>query len=283
MTAKPLPTGPDGRDGGQDVAGATAIFAQWQVYESIIDRDLMRHREIYAGIHAFVAAIYPRPFSLLDLGCGDASSIARTFAGTALAHYTGVDASAAALQAARRQLAAAPFHVALVETDLLEYLTTAVASARPRPDLILAGFVVHHLSFDEKRRFFSRCRETLAPGGSLVFYDLFRRATETREQFVAAYTDLIATRWGLVGQTLDDTCRHVREHDFPEPLATIFKLAHDAGFTQPGEERFTDADGFHRLVCFATEPLPAQSAPRTHAGIQPPRAARSRKRNRRPD
>ena len=175
-----------------------------------------------------------------------------------------------------RQLAAAPFHVALVETDLLEYLTTAVASARPRPDLILAGFVVHHLSFDEKRRFFSRCRETLAPGGSLVFYDLFRRATETREQFVGAYSDLIATLWGLVGQTLDDTCRHVREHDFPEPLATIFKLAHDAGFTQPGEERFTDADGFHRLVCFATEPLPAQSAPPTHAGIQPPRAARSR-------
>jgi hypothetical protein len=31
------------------------------------------------------------------------------------------------------------------------------------------------------------------------------------------------------------------------------------------------ADGFHRLVCFATEPLPAQSAPPTHAGIQPPR------------
>ena len=106
MTATPLPTGPDGRDGGQDVAGATAIFAQWQVYESIIDRDLMRHREIYAGIHAFVEASDPRPLSLLDLGCGDASSIARTFAGTALAHYTGVDASAAALQAARRQLAA---------------------------------------------------------------------------------------------------------------------------------------------------------------------------------
>jgi len=252
MTATPSPTGPDRRDGGQDVAGATAIFAQWQVYKSIIDRDFMRHREIYAGIHAFVEAHKPRRFSLLDLGCGDATSISRTFAGTALSRYTGVDASAAALQAARRQLAAAPFEVALVETDLLDYLTTAAASASPRTELILAGFVVHHLSLDEKRRFFAGCRDLLAPGGALLFYDLFRRPAESRDQFVAAYTDLIATRWGLVGEALDGTCRHVREHDFPETLATIFQLAHDAGFTKPGEERFVDSDGFHRLVCFAT-------------------------------
>jgi SAM-dependent methyltransferase len=249
MTATPSPHGPDG---GQDVAGATAIFAQWQVYKSIIDRDFMRHREISAGIHAFVEGHKPRRFSLLDLGCGDATSISPTFAGTALARYTGVDASAAALQAARRQLAAAPFEVELLETDLLDYLTTAAASAIPRTDLILAGFVVHHLSLDEKRRFFAGCRDLLAPGGSLLFYDLFRRPAETRDEFVTAYTKLIATRWGLVGETLENTCRHVREHDFPEPLATIFKLANDAGFTQPGEERFTDADGFHRLVCFAT-------------------------------
>jgi len=252
MTATPSPIGPDGRDGGQDVAGATAIFAQWQVYKSIIDRDFMRHREIYAGIHAFVEAYHPRRFSLLDLGCGDATSIPPTFAGTALAQYTGVDASAAALQAARRQLAAAPFEVELLETDLLDSLTTVAASARPRPDLIVAGFVVHHLSFDEKRRFFTGCREALAPGGSLVFYDLFRRPAETRDGFVSAYTELIATRWGLVGETLENTCRHVREHDFPETTATIFQLAHEAGFTKPAEERFADADGFHRLVCFAT-------------------------------
>lgn len=249
MTATPSPTGPDG---GQDVAGATAIFAQWQVYKSIIDRDFMRHREIYAGIHAFVEAHEPRRFSLLDLGCGDATSIQHTFAGTALSRYTGVDASAAALQAARRQLAAAPFEVELLETDLLDYLTTAAVPGGPRSDVILAGYVVHHLSFDEKRRFFIGCREALAPGGSLLFYDLFRRPAETRNQFVAAYTDLIATRWGLEGETLENTCRHVREHDFPETLATIIQLAHDAGFTKPGEERFADADGFHRLVCFAT-------------------------------
>jgi hypothetical protein len=26
----------------------------------------------------------------------------------------------------------------------------------------------------------------------------------------------------------------------------------DAGFAKPADERFVDADGFHRLLCFAT-------------------------------
>jgi SAM-dependent methyltransferase len=212
----------------------------------------MRHREISAAIHAFVKGRFQKRFSLLDLGCGDATSIPHTFAGTPLAHYTGVDASAAALQAARRQLTAAPFDVTLVETDLLDYLTTASVHDGPRSDVMLAGYVIHHLSIEEKQRFFASCREVLAPAGALVFYDLFRQPGETRDEFVAAYTELIATRWGLVGEALDNTCRHVREHDFPETVATIASLARDAGFTIPGEERFVDPDGFHRLICFAT-------------------------------
>ena len=252
MTDKPVPKGPAGPESGEDVAAATALFKQWQVYKSIIDHDCMRHREIHAAIRAYVKACYPQRFSLLDLGCGDAGGISHTFMGTPLARYTGVDASAAALQEARRQLVAAPFDVALIETDLLGYLTVAANRDAPRSDLILAGYVVHHLSVDEKQRFFTGCREALAPAGSLLFYDLFRRLGETRDQFVAAYTGLITTRWGLVGEALDNTCRHVREHDFPETVAAVATLARDAGFTIPGEERFVDPDGFHRLICFAT-------------------------------
>lgn len=252
MATHSFPTGPDGPNAGKDVTGATAIFARWQVYKSIIDRDFMRHREISAAIHAFVKERFQKRFSLLDLGCGDATSIPHTFAGTPLARYTGVDASAAALEAAARHLAAVPFDVTLVEKDLLTYLTTTAVTDGPRPDVILAGYVVHHLSFEEKRRFFTLCREALAPGGSLVFYDLFRRPAETRDECVTAYTELIATRWALVGEALDNTCRHVREYDFPETVATITALTRDAGFMIPAEERFVDPDGFHRLVCFAT-------------------------------
>lgn len=252
MATDAFPPGPDAPKPGKDVAGATAIFARWQVYKSIIDRDFMRHREISAGIHSFVEGRFQRRFSLLDLGCGDATSIPHTFAGTPLTRYTGVDASAAALEAARRNLAPAPFDVVLVESDLMAHLTAAAVPDGPRSDVILAGYVVHHLPIEEKQRFFARCREVLAPAGALVFYDLFREPGETREAFVAAYTNLIASRWGLEGDSLDDTCRHVREHDYPETVATIATLAREAGFTMPGEERFVDPDGFHRLVCFRT-------------------------------
>lgn len=252
MATHAFPTGPDGPKAGKDVAGATAIFAQWEVYKSIIDRDFMRHREISAAIHTFVKGLFQKRFSLLDLGCGDATSIPPTFAGTPLAHYTGVDASAAALEAARRNLASAPFDVKLVESDLMAHLTAAAVPDGPRFDVMLAGYVIHHLSIEEKQRFFACCREVLASAGAIVFYDLFRQPGETRKEFVTAYTGLIASRWGLVGETLDDTCRHVREHDFPETVATITALARDAGFTIPGEERFVDPDGFHRLICFRT-------------------------------
>ncbi len=252
MATHSFPTGPDGPHASNDVAAATAIFAQWEVYKSIIDRDFMRHREISAAIHAFVKGRFQRRFSLLDLGCGDASAIPHTFAGTPLARYTGVDASAAALEAACRNLASAPFDVVLVESDLMAHLTAAAVPDGPRFDVTLAGYVIHHLSIEEKLRFFASCREVLAPAGALVFYDLFRQPGETRKEFVTAYTELIATRWGLEGEALDNTCRHVQEHDFPETVATIAALARDAGFTIPGEERFVDPDGFHRLVCFAT-------------------------------
>lgn len=75
MATDAFPTGPDGPETGKDVAAATAIFAQWQVYESIIDRNFMRHREIGAAIGAFAKGRFRRRFSLLDLGCGDATSV----------------------------------------------------------------------------------------------------------------------------------------------------------------------------------------------------------------
>ena len=47
-------------------------------------------------------------------------------------------------------VAAAPFDLALIETDLLRCLTNAATCDAPRSDLMLAGYVVHHLSVEEK-------------------------------------------------------------------------------------------------------------------------------------
>jgi len=252
MTNIPRPAGISESVIAHDVMAATTLFNQWQVYKSIIDQDWMLHREIHAAVHAFVKWNYQTRFSLLDLGCGDAGFIRQTFENTQLAHYTGVDAVAAALEEARRNFAAVRFSVQLVEGELLGHLALASSQRHQAYELILAGYSVHHLANDEKQRFFTLCRTVLGPAGSLIFYDIFRRPGETREQHVAGYTEMIRSEWGLTGESLANTCRHVRERDFPETLATTQEMAHKAGFESDGLELFTAADGFHRLLCFVT-------------------------------
>lgn len=236
----------------REVTTATSLFHQWQVYKSIVDHDWMRHREIHAAIHAFVKANYQTRFSLLDLGCGDAGFIRRTFGDTQLAHYTGVDASAAGLEEARRQLAAARFSVQLIEGELVGYLANASTQSHRAYELILAGYSVHHLASEEKQKFFSLCRAVLGPAGSLIVYDIVRRPGESREQHVAGYTEMIKSEWGLAGEALENTCSHVRECDFPETFATTQEMAREAGFESDGLKLFTAADGFHQLLCFVT-------------------------------
>jgi hypothetical protein len=51
---------------------ATQWFNQWHVYRSIVDANWMAHLEIFAAVRAWVLLRHPGPFTLLDLGCGDA-------------------------------------------------------------------------------------------------------------------------------------------------------------------------------------------------------------------
>ncbi len=116
---------------------ATQWFSQWHVYRSIVDANWMAHREIFAAVRAWVLLRHPGPFTLLDLGCGDAGFIKDTFDETRLWAYTGIDASLAALAKARAQTF----------------------------DVILASYAVHHLPASEKQEFFRLARNNLAPRG----------------------------------------------------------------------------------------------------------------------
>ena len=95
---------------------ATRWFNQWHDYRAIVDADWMAHREIFSAIRAWVLLRYPGPFTLLDLGCGDAGFIKGTFAETGLWAYTGIDASQAALAKSRLELTGAGFQVQLFES-----------------------------------------------------------------------------------------------------------------------------------------------------------------------
>lgn len=234
-----------------DPAEAARWFNQWHVYRSIVDNDWMCHREIFSAIKHWVLLRHPGPFTLLDLGCGDAGFIRGTFTDTGLWAYTGVDASQAALAKAREELSGARFQVQLLEADLLAYLGDRGENDRQSFDVILASYAVHHLPVREKQEFFRLAHAGLAPGGSLLFADVFRRGEESREEYLRAYVGMMREAWaGLDGDSLASTTEHVLQRDFPETLRAMQDMAREAGFQGEPRELFRDATGFHRVMVF---------------------------------
>lgn len=235
---------------------AVRWFNQWHVYRAIVDANWMAHREIFGGIKVWILTRYPGPFTLLDLGCGDAGFIRATFDETGVWSYTGVDASAAALAKARSELAGARFQTRLVEADMLAFLAASPRDAAS-VDVILASYAVHHLPPHEKREFFRRAHGLLASGGSLLFADVFRNEGERREDYLDRYVGMMRQAWtSMPPESLGSTIEHVTQRDFPDSAATIAEMAGAAGFCQEPRELFRDATGFHRLLAFTTSRVP---------------------------
>jgi len=55
--------------------GAIGFFRAWDTYSKVVAANYMFHRELGQGVSdALHQRFGGRPFSLLDLGCGDAAS-----------------------------------------------------------------------------------------------------------------------------------------------------------------------------------------------------------------
>jgi tRNA (cmo5U34)-methyltransferase len=230
---------------------AARWFNQWHVYRAIVDANWMAHREIFSAIRAWVLTRYPGPFTLLDLGCGDAGLIKSTFDETGLWAYTGVDASQAALAKARSELAGARFEVELRDADMLAYLREPAGPAAKTFDVILASFAAHHLPVRAKQGFFQLAHRKLAPRGSLLYADVFRRENETREEYLDRYVGVMRRDWtGMTPESLASTTEHVMQRDFPESSDALSAMARQAGFGQEPQELFRNSTGFHRLMAF---------------------------------
>jgi len=231
-----------------DTEQAKQYFDRWHLYRQIIGNDYMAHQSIHAALRKFVVSRIDKPFSLLDLGCGDASAIAGAFAGTGLQTYTGVDLSPAALGQAAKNLESVSYEVRLVEYDFTAYLAQ---SGLERYNVILSGFALHHLFPDEKREFFRKCHAALESPGYLLLYDVFRREGETREDYMRAYCRHCSDRWtGLSDDSLSSAIEHIKECDYPETYTTIVMMANEAGFTSEPAPLFVDASQFHCLYGF---------------------------------
>lgn len=77
---------------------------QLAIYRQIVGANLMFHREVYTLLRTLLRDQIQRPFSFLDIACGDASASAAAFRYSSIARYYGIDLSSASLEIAKEEL-----------------------------------------------------------------------------------------------------------------------------------------------------------------------------------
>lgn len=202
------------------------FFSNWQTYRGVIETNSMEHIEVFAAVHSILAR-RTAPYTLFDLGCGDAAAIGPAMLGTPVQRYVGVDCAAGALDFARETFAdrAVP-EVSLIVDDLLQ----AVETTPEHFDIILASFALHHFSDADKQRFLTVARDKLAPGGELILIDVVRLDGQTREEYLDRYR-AFSSGWPLPQETRDKIMAHVSGYDYPAEISAEETWARDTGYT----------------------------------------------------
>jgi SAM-dependent methyltransferase len=227
-------------------SSAQAIFhMQWQIYRKVVDRNYLCHREVYARLHHILREEAAQPFRFLDIACGDAGSSAAALLGTSVAHYHGIDQSAAALALAREELAALPCPVTLEQRDFID----ALSDHSTPVDVAWIGLSLHHLHTPEKLGVMRSIRNAVNGGGLLVIYEPTSPEGEDRAEWLRrwegqrpSWTDYTAEEW-------ETMTAHAHAADFPETIAGWHTLGKDAGFSSV-EEVFAAPTDLFRMFCF---------------------------------
>ncbi len=220
------------------------IFDLWDTYHKVVVEDFMSHRAIGEEVErALKTRFHGRGFSLLDLGCGDASVLAPILRRVAPARYRGVDLSEKALTLAAENLRSLPCPVELAQGDML----SALADGKTY-DAIHSSFVLHHLSTDDKAEFFRAAARALALDGLLLLVDTVREENETLDDYLRHYCDWINAEWvGLSTVEKSAVFEHITTSDRPEPLSVLDAQAREVGLKRlPGDAKH----GWHRLMRF---------------------------------
>jgi len=225
----------------------TSLFRRsWSLYDAIAAENYMFHREIYDQVGRILTERRELgPYSLLDLGCGNARFLAPCLRAAPPIRYAGVDLSAAALDEAGGYLAGIA-GVSLHQEEMGEF----VARQREDFDLIFTGYAVHHLPATAKSGLLVSCRGVLTDGGGLILVDVLREKGQSREDCVAAYLRLMRGEWTAVPpEMIEEACSHVAAFDDPASFDELEEFATRAGFS---EVRMLARHGPHHLLRFST-------------------------------
>ena len=134
----------------------------WSVYQKVVAHNYLSHRGIGTATDAILRKFPKGTYRLLDLGCGDAQTIAPILERHPPGQYTGVDLSGVALSEAERYLKPLSFERQLVEADMLGFLSRC----RETFDVVIVSFSLHHLQSEGKLALIKGVSRRLNPEGS---------------------------------------------------------------------------------------------------------------------
>ena len=211
-------------------AGKKWLFDTWSIYDRVLDRNYMFHREIYGAVETFLRTeLGGKPIRVLDLGCGSARHIAEVLRGHEVSEYVGYDLSEAALAHAQDSLAKLDCAVTLCCASLMDSLQHEEASF----DLIFAGYALHHLPAQMKEIFSAGARGKLTRSGILALVDVVRDPAEDRDAWARNYCAWLRSDWNeFKPEEKDWMCDHISTSDFPWSDVELETLAKRAGFCE---------------------------------------------------
>ena len=234
-----------------DVEAVKHFFEQWKTFERFKALGGTSHAEVYALLHAFLGRHLHGPFSMLDLGCGDAASMPGALKETQVIEYHGLDLSHTALELAIQNMQAIPCRQLFLEGDYVNLLSLLDS----QHDVIWASLTLHHLTLAEKQSFFRMCRNAMKDGGYFLVYDPVLKPQETRDEFTLRWEHALHDCCAeLAPEDQAALLQHVRETDYPETLDTMRTLGLSNGFLEP-QLLFEDRCGIYDLFCYRANDL----------------------------
>jgi 2-polyprenyl-3-methyl-5-hydroxy-6-metoxy-1,4-benzoquinol methylase len=222
------------------------FFDGQDTYAIAMRENYMKHQEIIGLLTERFGNRKPNGLSLLEIGCGDAWVVGQLAQNTPVKKYIGIDLAENSLQRAKMYLQPRIEHVELIQGDYVEKVKTLTEKF----DLVLAGYVIHHLQTPDKKAVLGILKDMLTPNGSLLIYDVTMTHTESRAEFNSRTVDYYDLHWtALTSAQLFAIREHITTYDFPESLETWISLAADNGLELVSTQ-YLDQPQFYSIIEF---------------------------------
>lgn len=206
---------------------------EWGIYLKLLRSNAMNHLDIAALLRQLIDNRLNRPFSFIDLACGDSSLAHSILKDTHVDSYAGIDLNRRALDLASDIMKDVPYEMTHFEEDMV----TAIENRPGSADMIWCGFSIHHLKTPtQKQEMLNAIYRAINPGGFFVCFEPTCHADETRDSFISRGQEQVRERFSVLSdEEFAHMWDHIRAHDYPESSETWIEMGETAGFSQSRE------------------------------------------------